>query len=664
MKEAQFGIKSLVFGSETVKRGLDVLTSINNTIDGLNNNTREPGINAITTTREPSLVGSNETVRKEVGQIYGRLMKELRLIQINCGDLNSMGKLEIESINSNVNFSELDIKWRRKYGENFIDIPNIEQNQRVYDLTADDIGTIILVEIKPKIETEDKLNITYGELGPICIDDSTRKSLLNSIRSGIVRFPVKLLGNEYDILFDPKKNNYLDSLNSMELIRDLLVITTEDVKVLRDGMSSSIGLNAEKRTEWSAKYFGGNIQVILDTNNHCEFTLISGNDLHKQSIRVKATSKNSRDILTLTIRCLNAKHLISVETILKCTLWSNILDSRFGTHKGAHNNINDNETNDYIKLDILSYTTKLEEDIVDLLYKEKKHIEDKNKIKNEKLILENELSETISAYQGIISQINIQDKKEEKCGDIQSNNDSVYESKKGENNVFNTNKSLLYGYNGGIYISNNDKETSSESNRNTCSNCSKSILSENIKLSTENANAKKIKDMESEILELKVKLDNSNQEKVELIDKVEKSKLEIENINSELELYKKYDLNNYKDEIQKISEYQGRILELESQNSEKQEVIKNIATEKSKLSKELSNLKFDFNRLKDQHNQLNKKYISLTMNNNGSFNESHLRDEITSLKQKVFDLENSNSELNATISNLKYRVRRLAMIKY
>ncbi|KAH8738605.1 hypothetical protein FG386_000600 [Cryptosporidium ryanae] len=660
MREAHFGIKSLVFGSEVVKKGLDIFSNINGAIEDLNR-AEEPRLSGIATAEDLGLVRGKGEIRTEVGQVYGRLVREIRLVQVNESDLNtSMGKLAVESISSNVDFSKLEIKWRRKYGENFIDIPNLEQNSRVYALTADDIGTTLIVEIKPRVETEDKLNITYGELGPICISESTKKSLLNSIRSGIARFPVKLLRNEYDILLDSKnKNNddHLDDFNSRELTRDLLVVTTEDVKILRDGISCSFGLNAEKRTEWSAKYFGGNIQVILDTKNPNEFTLISGNELHKQTIRLRATSKNSRDMLTLIIRCLNAKHLISIEAILKCTLWSSMLNTKFSTCGDKNKNINfGNQIDDDAKLDVLSYTAKLEEDIVELLHKEKKNVDEKNKLKNEKTVLENELSETISAYQGIISQINLQDK--EKIDSFQANGNSISGSKKGENKVSNKGKSLLYGYSDGIYILNNSKGISSlESN--------KSIPNENQKLpsSLDNVNTKRIKDMESELLELRERLDNSTKEKAVLVDQVDKSRLEIENMKNELELYKKYDLNDCKNEIKKISEYKNRILELESQNSEKQEAIQNIVSEKSKLSKDLSNIKFDFNRLKDQHNQLNKKYVSLTINNNCS-DESYLKDEIKSLKQKVSDLENINSELNATVSNLKYRVRRLAMIKY
>lgn len=668
--------------SGTIKKGWDAFSTLNNAIDGVKKVANDVvGYNN-------GLIGGNEKYHEElefqkksilekveVGQVYGRLKNDLKLMQVFERETKSMGTLEIVSNTNNIDFSNLIIRWRRKIKDRLVDIHN-KDSSLMYNLTADDIGSTIIIEIYPKGEVNDSLNITYGELGPIEIDNTTKLSLSKSLKTGLIRFPVQIIRDEFENLINADINSKesINNENSM-MTKDILVVTNDDIKVIRNGMSSS-NSNFEKKVEWSAKYFGGNIHIKLNDLSTKEFTLCSGYDVHKQKISVKTTSRNARDIAVLTIRCLNIKHSLSLETIIDGGICWNLENTN-------GQDLNRIEIDENKKLNIFAYIGSLEDEIANLENGKERLNEDKKRLQNEKILLENELAETIAAYQDIISQY--QQEKDEKGNgnnhllplnhgihssikqtkelDIEyglENKQKVKKSNSSSNtktinpNLNNQNSSLLHGYNGTYPTSLIQKEAenythSDNSYNNSISQNSieiKKLLEENasLKLSISQLNIKyenevgaktcvemgakeSMERMHAEIEELRGRLERSNKENEEFKRLSEKLNGEILIKNQELESMKLgKDLSSAQD-MEKIQEMQNRILDLQSQNSEKQQAIQTLSTEKSKLLKDFSSLKLDFERLKEQHNQINKKYISLSLEN------SKIHDQIKSLEE-------------------------------
>ncbi|KAH8582235.1 putative coiled coil [Cryptosporidium sp. chipmunk genotype I] len=737
---SNFELGASTLSSEAVKKGWNAFSTLNNAIDGVRKVASDVvGYNGGTTRgnenykREP---GNNKRAsileKIEVGQVYGRLKNDLKLIQIFEKETKSMGNLEIVSLNSNIDFSNLTVRWRRKIGEKLVDIQG-KDSSLIYNLTADDVGTIIIIEIYPNGEANDSLNITYGELGPIEIDDTTKISLSKSLKTGLIRFPVQIIRDEFESLINADNNprELRNNENSL-MTKDILVVTNDDVKVVRNGMTSS-NSGFEKRVEWSAKYFGGNIHIQL--NHHSsfcqEFTLCSGYDTHKQKISVKATSRNARDIAALTIRCLNIRHSISLEAIIGGGVsWT--------AENSTLHNSDKTEIDENRKLNIFAYIGRLEDEIANLENGKERLSEDKKRIQTEKSVLENELAETIAAYQNIISQyqqekdaktninlfspshssrnsaakqnkeINIEfgleNKQEAKHFNYSPNKKSIGANPNNPNS-----SSLLHGYSG-TYPSNNSKQggagNSGNSNNSHHSDSIPQNLAEINKLLEENASLKlsisqlntkfenevgartrveagskeSMERMHAEIEELRGRLEKSDKEKEEFRRLCEKLDGEMFIKIRELESIKSgQDLSQARD-LEKMQQLQDRILELQSQNSEKQQAIQTLSTEKSKLLKDFTSLKLDFDKLKEQHNQLNKKYISLSLENSrihdqekspelgsepvktNSQDKNDQTTDILKLKNELEEYKKTNTELNQTITQLKSRVRRLAMI--
>ncbi|KAK9172261.1 Uncharacterized protein cmbei_6004300 [Cryptosporidium meleagridis] len=710
---------TIALGSEAVKKGWNAFSTLNNAIDGVrkvaNDVVRYNSSKIIGNENYKEELGNSRIVniieKIEVGQVYGRLKNDLKLIQIFERETKSMGTLEIISMSNNLDFSYLNIRWRRKIGEKLIDIQGKDSSLK-YNLTADDVGTIIIIEICPKGEANDPLNITYCELGPIEIDDTTKISLSKSLKTGLIRFPVEIIKDEFENLIDPENSSKeLKKNEDLALTKDILVVTNDDVKVIKNGMASS-NSSFEKKIVWSAKYFGGNIHIQLNhQSSSCqEFTLCSGYDIHKQKISIRATSRNARDIATLTIRCLNIRHTISLEAIIGGGVSWIPKDS-------TANNLDNIEIEESRKLNIFAYIGRLEDEIANLENKKEKLNEDKRLLQNEKAILENELAETISAYQDIISQYQqekdtkINTNKQAKEFNIEfgvEKNTEIKQSnyspnkKSAQSNSNNSYKStLLHGYSGAYPLNNSKLDESSSSKNNNNSHKNESIKQDSTeinKLLEENASFKqstsqlnqKFEDavgakeamerMHAEIEELRGRLEISDKEKRDYKRLNEKLDSEIFVKNQELESIKSGQGLNLTRNIEKIQQLEDRILDLQSQNSEKQQAIQTLSTEKFKLLKDYSSLKLDFDKLKEQHNQLNKRYISLNLENSRILDQeksSKLDNELVNsdskgkidqiadiekLKSELEDCKKTNCELNQTITQLKTRIRRLAMI--
>ncbi|KAJ1606857.1 putative coiled coil protein [Cryptosporidium canis] len=402
----KFEFGGLSLGSETVRVGWGALSTLNSALDGVKkvaNDVANFGGGSGGGGEEEQIGSRGQRrealTRVEVGQVYGRMRSDLRLMQVfESSETRSMGALEIVSASNSVDFSRLSVRWRRKLGDRMVDLGG-GGDSLAHELTADDVGSTIIVEICPKEEGANTLNVTYGEFGPIEMDETTRIALSKSLKTGQIRFPVQIVGDELDGLSSPYSvsRDSGGGESSGSGTRDILVVTNDDVRVIRNGMSSCSS-SFEKSLEWSAKYFGGNIHVILSNSSMKEFTLCSGFDTHRQRISVKATSRSARDIAALTIRCLSIRHSVSLEAIIGGGLcW----DLGGGDGSQSPGKL---ETDNGKRMSVLAYLGRLENEIADLENGRERLNEDKRLLQREKALLENELAETISAYQDIIAQ--------------------------------------------------------------------------------------------------------------------------------------------------------------------------------------------------------------------------------------------------------------------
>ncbi|KAF7455992.1 putative coiled coil protein [Cryptosporidium felis] len=710
---SQIGIGTFALGSEAVRKGWGALSSLNDAIDGVK---RAAGLSGEDSgdcyvPEGVARVPAQALRSTEVGQIYGRLKGRVKLVQSFDDEGRSMGTIRLASEKDEV-FDGLNyrIRWRRRMGSVLVDIPE-KDSGTLHHLTADDVGTIILIEIVPKEEPENTLNVTYAEVGPIEIDESTKTALSKSLKLGLVRFPVRILREELDSPMESRERRKADRENS-HATKDILAVSSDDVKVIKNGMSCS-NSNLDKKVEWSAKYFGGNMSVQLDHSSAQELTLCAGYDVHKQKIRIQTTSRNARDIAALTIRCLNIRHSVSLEAIIENGVsW---MPGNPGKEASQGSEISENK-----KMSILAYIGRLEEEVGSLGNSRARLAEDKKRLQDEKAILENEIAETISAYQEIISQ-HQQERTAEASNDRkikEFSQDPFPKGKAGakgtgerekpgletENSVYRRNSSLIHGFSGNIHESFQKTARSDTNYRHPCEKTPqdapevKAILDENasLKLSnkelmsklTEEMSAKKHAEagaqsekesMQMEMTKLRVLLEKSKNEREESLNLVEGLKREIESKDQELEELRSGRVLGAIEESAKVQELQNRIIELQGLNSEKQQAVQTLSTEKSKLSRDLLLSRQDSERLKLENNELNKKFVCLSLQSSKSRDRLKVSREspisilpaaedlqefgaISKLKVELQELESANAELRNTITVLKSRVRKLAMV--
>lgn len=710
----RFELGTLTQGLGRAKMGWDAFLTLNNAIDEVRKVANDVKFNGGSPGGGERSLGEKRGAleRVAVGEVYGRLRNDLVLMQVFERETKSMGTLEVVSTDGGgVDLSKFVVRWKRKvWGQQLVDIQG-KTCSLIHDLTADDVGTTIIVEIYPKEEASSTLNVTYAEFGPIEMDETTKTALSKSLKTGLIRFPVKILRDEFEGLPDPRDSPGGGRSTNCEnscMTRDILVVTSDEVKVIRNGMSSSSNSSFEKSTEWSAKYFGGNIHIVLSQSSTQELTLCSGYDVHKQRISIRTTSRNARDIVALTIRCLSTRHSVSLEAIIRGGVFWGTADSGVQSRQGEESVADEDR-----RLNILAYLGRLESELVDLDSGRERLSEDKKRLQTEKALLENELAETITAYQEIISQYQLENPPlSESCSRCSCNSskkhlqefslDSAGLKNKHEYKPLrtaavpsppgSTGSSLLHGYSG-AYPHPTGKSPPNQSSKTQISTEMKRMQDENnsLKLSIAQLNSKyevgigakeSMERMHAEIEELRGRLERSEREKEEFKQTSERLEREVFVKNQELEGARQSQSSSSERDLEKM---QDRILDLQSQNSEKQQAIQTLSTEKSKLLRDFSSLKLDFERLREQHNQLSKRYVSLNLELSkgdcsvrtktrekdtnescsvvsGSRDGDDQKDELSVVKAELQDYKKANAELSQTVAQLKSRVRRLAMI--
>ena len=82
----------------------------------------------------------------------------------------------------------LTCRWKRRIGDSIVDIPGIQSN--MYQISADDIGTSVIVEAQPAERGGQWCGCALGEIGPFELDAGTRRSLDNALSASGTRYPV------------------------------------------------------------------------------------------------------------------------------------------------------------------------------------------------------------------------------------------------------------------------------------------------------------------------------------------------------------------------------------------------------------------------------------------------------------------------------------------
>mmetsp|Transcript_118293 Transcript_118293/g.230102 ORF Transcript_118293/g.230102 Transcript_118293/m.230102 type:complete len:656 (-) Transcript_118293:82-2049(-) len=182
----------------------------------------------------------------------------------------------------------LRCKWKRKVGDLPVEISGVTSN--MYQISADDVGTVIRVEAQPADRDDGLRGVVVGEIGPFELDPSTRRSLDNALGRGGSRF-VTMWSNA------PGGRS------------DLAIQASADgVRVAPQGGERP------GRGELSVEYSKDYPRVIVHPLDKFKFQLLMSDS---KSFHLVAPSRTARDLIAVTIRCFHAKKFHPCSEILQ-----------------------------------------------------------------------------------------------------------------------------------------------------------------------------------------------------------------------------------------------------------------------------------------------------------------------------------------------------------
>jgi len=185
--------------------------------------------------------------------------------------------------------------WKRRVGDLLVHIPGVTSN--MYQISADDIGTEVVVEASPADQDDGLTGTAIGAIGPFDLDPATRRSLDDALGFGEARFEASFLSADDD---GPSRDGRNGRNKGPQDVK--ISISAENVKVC--GVPGKRDIVAEYGTDFP--------KVILHPLDSVKFTLAMG---ETNTLQLAARSRSKRDLLALCVRCFHAKKHISLTAI-------------------------------------------------------------------------------------------------------------------------------------------------------------------------------------------------------------------------------------------------------------------------------------------------------------------------------------------------------------
>lgn len=187
-------------------------------------------------------------------------------------------------------------KWQRIRGTRIYNLNGIGGN--VYQLSAEDVGCKIRVEVIPMEEDIYEGN-AVAEFGPVTVEPSARQSLEYILGSGGSRFPVT-------IYYPEDRHKMIDERAFKE---GTLIINAKTIK-----LEEKQDFSGTKKEIFSCKYTIDHPKIDITSNDTKMLAIdyYDDDDVYGSerglnfSLDLRALSRQSRDLIALSIRCFSA----------------------------------------------------------------------------------------------------------------------------------------------------------------------------------------------------------------------------------------------------------------------------------------------------------------------------------------------------------------------
>lgn len=237
----------------------------------------------------------------------------------------------------------------------------------MYQPSCEDIGAYLYVTVTPLEAAEGYSGVAEAKYGPVAMESNLRKALESVLVSGGTKFSCALT------TCDDSGPNTQDAL--LTVSRDLI-----DLKLLdRDGSADSIAY-------FSQAYSIDSPKLILAPDTRKLSIELTGKPT---KLTLRCMSRQSRDLIVLTIRCLAMRNYL---------VHTKALQEVFQTDNMQ---VLPNENHSSLDLALeLEASIRETQNLVSL---NEATVLEKNRLKRELMELEDSINETIGAYQGLLA---------------------------------------------------------------------------------------------------------------------------------------------------------------------------------------------------------------------------------------------------------------------
>jgi chromosome segregation ATPase len=291
--------------------------------------------------------------------------------------------LVAEAIDKSTNLPvAMKYKWQRIRGNRIYNMNTIHGN--VYQLSAEDVGCKIRVEAEP-LDDEVYEGKVLAEFGPVTVEPSARQSLEYILGSGGSRFPVT-------IYYPEDRHKMIDERKFRE---GTLIINNKTIR-----LEEKHDFAGKRKEVFSCKYTIDHPKIDITSNDTKMLTIdyYDDDDVYGSekglnfSLDLRALSRQSRDLIALSIRCFSALNYFKHSKVISALNKEDDIDDSPSKKKKEKDTI----TELLMELDFIKRE----------LYEQigiNKEVEvERNNAKKQFLDLESEMEQTLEGYRIVL----------------------------------------------------------------------------------------------------------------------------------------------------------------------------------------------------------------------------------------------------------------------
>lgn len=275
-------------------------------------------------------------------------------------------------------------KWQRIRGKRIYNLNAIHGN--VYQLSAEDVGCKIKVVVEP-LDDEVYEGTATAEFGPVTVEPKARQSLEYILGSGGSRFPVT-------VYYPEDRHKMIDERAFRE---GTLIVNSNTIK-----LEEKQDFSGKKKEIFSCKYTIDHPKIDITSNDTKMLSIdyYDDEDFYGSekglnfSLDLRALSRQSRDLIALSIRCFSALNYIKNSKVI------NTLNKEEEDLEGSP--LKKSQKDKDAITELLMEVEFIKRELYEQIGINQELEEERNKARKQFIDLENEMEQTLEGYRIVL----------------------------------------------------------------------------------------------------------------------------------------------------------------------------------------------------------------------------------------------------------------------